>query len=79
MKVSLALIKKPDGTKWKPTKLDYYTHEKIRLEKSLEEYKIKMLKTGGAFPNLTNKIIQKYERKIKDLTAKIQIEGMKQR
>lgn len=73
----MKLLKKPDGTKWKPTKLDYYIHEKMRLEKSLEEYKIKMLKTGGMFPNITNKIIQKYEKKIEELKVKIQLEEMK--
>lgn len=75
----MSFIKKPDGTKWKPTKLDYYTHEKLRLEKSLEEYKIKMLKTGGVLPNITNKITQKYKKKINELKIKIQIEEMKQK
>lgn len=50
----------------------------MRLENSLETYKIKMLKTGGILPTITNKIIQKYEKKIQELKTKIELEEMKQ-
>ena len=72
------MIKKPDGKKWKLTKLDYYKHEKLRLEKSLENYKIKSLKFGHMMPKVTNYVIQKHEKKIKELELKIKLEEMKQ-
>ena len=75
----LDLIKKPDGSKWKATKLDYYTHEKMRLEKVLENLRIKFARSGHALPSIENKLYQKYENKIKELDTKIQLEKMKQR
>ena len=58
------MLKKPDGTKWKPTKLDYYIHEKMRLEKQLEGLRIKFLRGGDSIPKIKNHLIQKYEKKI---------------
>ena len=71
------MLKKPDGTKWNPTKLDYYTHEKMRLEKVLEELKIKFLRSGDALPKIKYNLIKKYEKKIEGLKRKIALEEMK--
>ena len=73
------MFKKADGSKWKPTKLDYYIHTKMHLEKSLEELEIKFLKNGGHFPTVQNKLVQTHKKKIAEYTRKIELEKMKQK
>ena len=73
------MIKKPDGTKWKPVKLDYYIHERMRLQKALEDLKIKTLRGGGFLSGTLTKLQLKYEKKIMELDHKIQMEQMKQK
>lgn len=73
----MKLLKKPDGSLWNPTKLDYYTHEKMRLEQVLENLRIKFARSGHMIPKLETHLYQKYEKKIKDLEQKIKLEQMK--
>lgn len=74
----MKILKKSDGSKWKPTKLDFYIHEKMRMEKKLEELKIKTLRGGGFMSGTLTKLQLRYEKKIKELEHKIEMEKMKQ-
>ena len=71
------MLKKPDGSKWNPTKLDYFIHEKMRLEKALEDMRIKFLRGGDSIPKVKNYLVRKYEKKIEELRKKIELEEMK--
>lgn len=73
------MLEKPDGSKWKPTKLDFYTHELMRLKTKLEELKIKNLKAGSFMVSIRAKQEMNYEKKIKELEQKIEMEKMKQK
>lgn len=72
------MLKKPDNTKWKPTKLDYYIHERMRLKKALEDLEIKSRRSGDFLQGTLTKIKIKHEKKIQELEHKIQLEKMKQ-